>query len=84
MVADADEIALLRGEALALEEGLRDIARFDGQAFRAARLRELRERFDERAPRALAGEFRIDEQHVDLIRAFETGEANDRAVDHCE
>ena len=41
-------------------------------------------RVDQRAADALAGEFGIDEQHVDLVRAFEAGEAGDRAVDHGE
>ena len=41
-------------------------------------------RLDQRAARALASEFGIDEQHVDLVCAFEAGEAGDRAVDHGE
>src|ERR1700721_2211094 len=43
LVADADEIALLRGEALMLEQGLRDIARLGGEALRAPRLRHPRQ-----------------------------------------
>ena len=39
-------------------------------------------KLDQRAARALAGEFGIDEQHVDLVCAFEAGEAGDRAIDH--
>ena len=84
MVADADEIAPLSGKALALEQRPGGIARVDGQALRAARLRQLRQRLDQRAARALASEFGIDEQHVDMVRAFEAGEAGDCAVDHGE
>ena len=84
LVAHAHEIALLRGEAQALEQGFRDIARLCGQALRAARLRQPRQGVDQRSADALAGEFGIDEQHVDLVRALEAGEAGDRAVDHGE
>ena len=56
----------------------------DGEALRAARLGEPGQRVDQRPADALAGEFRIDEQHVDLVRALEAGEAGDRAVDHRE
>ena len=41
-----------------------------------------RQGVDQRPADALAGEFRIDEQHVDLVRALEAGEAGDCAVDH--
>ena len=41
-------------------------------------------RVDQRSAHALAGEFGIDEQHVDLVAALEAGEAGDRAVDHGE
>ena len=84
LVADADEVAPLSGKALALEQRPGGIAGVDGQALCAARLREPRQRLDQRAARALASEFGIDEQHVDLVGAFEAGEAGDRAVDHSE
>ena len=84
LVADADEVAPLSGKALALEQRPGGIAGVDSQALCAARLRELRQRLDQRAARALASEFGIDEQHVDLFGAFEAGEAGDRAVDHSE
>src|ERR1700722_16720437 len=82
LVADAHEVALLRSEALALEQRLGDIARLGGEALRAARLREPRQGVDQRSADALASEFGLDEQHVDLVCAFEAGEAGDRAVDH--
>src|SRR5580704_3419256 len=84
LVADADEIAPLSGKALALEQWPGGIAGVDSQALRAARLRQLRQRLDQRAARALASKFGIDEQHVDVVSAFQAGEASDRAVDHGE
>src|ERR1700722_13884655 len=84
LVADVHEIALLSGKALALEQRPGRIAGVDSQTLRPARLRQLRQRLDQRAARALASEFGIDEQHVDVVSAFEAGEAGDGAVDHCE
>src|ERR1700733_8807592 len=84
LVADAHEIALLSGKALSLEQRPGGIAGVNGQALRAARLRQLRQRLDQRAARALASEFGIDEQHVDGVSAFEAGEASDFAVGHGE
>ena len=84
LVANADEIALQRREAQALEQGLRDIAGLGGQALRAARLGKFCQGVDQRSADALASEFGIDKQHVDLLAAFEAGEAGDQAVDHRE
>src|SRR5208282_3133700 len=84
LIALADEVALLGGEALALEQRLGDVARFGGQTLRAARLSELRQRVDQRPAYALAGEFGIDEEQVDFLAALEAGEARDTSVDHGE
>ena len=84
LIVLADEVALLRGEALALEQGLGDVARFRGQALRAARLGEPGQCIDERSADALMSELGIDEQHVDLLAALEAGEPGDRPVDHGE
>ena len=40
------------------------------------------QRVDQRAADALAGEFGIDKEHVDLVAALEAGEVGDRAVDY--
>src|SRR3984957_3148710 len=82
LIAPVHQIALLRGEALALEQGLRDIACLGGEALCAARLREPCQRVDQRPADALPREFGSDEQHGDLVGAFEAGEASDCAVDH--
>src|SRR6185437_12400603 len=71
LVADTDEIAQLRREALALEQGLGGIARLRGEALCAARLRQPRQGVDQGSAYALASEFGIDEQHVDLVGALE-------------
>src|SRR5208283_1427698 len=84
LIANPYEIALLGDEATPLEQRPRRVARLDGQALRAARLGELGQRLNERGPRAPAGEFGMDKEHVDRVRALEAGEAGDRAVDHCE
>jgi len=84
LVADANEVAPLSGEPLALEQRSGAVAGVDRQAHRAAGLGQFRERLDKGAARALASEFGIDEQHIDQVCAFEAGEARDCAVDHGE
>src|SRR3984957_591210 len=84
LVAFAHDIALLRGEPLALEQRLGAIACPRGEPLCAARLREPRQGVDQRPADALPRELGIDKQHVDLFGAFEAGEACDRAVDHSE
>ena len=78
------EAPALRDEFQPLEQRLRHVARFSREAFGAARPREADERVDQRRAYALPTGGRIDVEHIELIRAFEAGEADDKTVQRCD
>src|SRR5580704_3480103 len=80
-LALAHEVALLGNEALALEQRPGDIARLDREALGATRAAKPCQRVNKGDPRALAGKFGINKEHVDFVGALEARETRDRATD---